>query len=234
MLSKPIFFISGWGIRASILKENPYFIEEVILIDLPCLFELKLESIVDYLSFFISEKSVILGWSLGGLVGMQLAYKYPEKVKKLVLISSSPYFKSDISWIGISQKTSQKFLDQSKKEFNTLFDYFLSLVCYPNTNLSYKNKLIKNVIDFRNCKNCLISYLSIFFNSDLRKMYSSLRIPLFHLIGEKDAISKVDLKALMFLNPNIEIYSFPNAGHIFFLTHAREFYNQLIRFIKND
>ena len=234
MLSRPIFFISGWGIHAAFLKENPYFIEEVILIDLPCLSELKIESIVDHLSFFIPEKSIILGWSLGGLVGIQLAYQYPEKVKKLVLISSSPYFKSDISWVGISQKISQQFLDQSKKEFNTLFDYFLSLSCYPSTNFCYKHKLKKNVIDLKHYKNCLISYLSILFNSDLRKIYSTLRIPLFHLVGEKDAISKVDLKALVLLNPDVEICLFPNAGHILFLTHAQKCHDQLMWFIKND
>ncbi|ACJ18354.1 alpha/beta fold hydrolase [Coxiella burnetii] len=233
MLSEPIVFISGWGFHASLLKENPYLEKKIILIDLPRLSELTLESVVNYLLPQIPDKSIILGWSLGGLIGIQLASQFPGKVKKLALISSSPRLAADANWPGINKKDVERFLILAKKDFNNLFDYFLSLVNYPNKDLAFKNQLIKNAVDFERDKNCLRNYLSILFETDLCEEYSCLKIPLFHLFGEKDAIYKVDSKALAGLNKHSEIHSLPKAGHLPFLTHAREFYDRLMRFV-ND
>ncbi|MBW5803100.1 alpha/beta fold hydrolase [Coxiella endosymbiont of Ornithodoros amblus] len=234
MLREPIVFISGWGVHASLLKENTYLERKITLIDLPWLTELTLESVVNCLLSQIPDESIILGWSLGGLIGIKLASQFPGKVKKLALISSSPRFVADANWPGIDKKYADRFLILAKKNFNNLFNCFLFLVNYPNKNSAFRNQLIRNAVDFKRDKNCLRNYLSILFEIDLRAEYSRLKIPLFHLFGEKDAIYKVDSKALSSLNKQSKIYSLPKAGHLPFLTHAREFYDRLMRFVNDD
>ena len=234
MLNQSIVFISGWGVRAHLMKETPYFNEKMILLDLPYLSEVTLESVSCHLLNKIPDQSIIVGWSLGGLVGIQLAYRFPKKVKKLALFSSSPCFEGDADWIGITKTESQKFLNLARKSFAKLFNYFLSLVNYPNTSSDYKNQLVKNAVPFQKYENCLINYLSILFKIDLRKEYSGLKIPLFQLVGEKDVISKIDLTKLVLLNHLTEICLLSRAGHLAFLTHAREVYNRLMYFFNDD
>ena len=115
MLSEPIVFISGCGFHVSLLKENPYLERKIILINLPCLTELTLKSVVNYLLSQIPDKSIILGWSLGGLIGIQLASQFPGKVKKLALISSSPRLAADANWLRINKKEVERFLILAKK-----------------------------------------------------------------------------------------------------------------------
>ena len=110
----------------------------------------------------------------------------------------------------------------------------MSLVNYPNKDPAFKNLLIKNAIDFKRDKDCLRNYLSILFETDLREEYSHLKIPLFHLFGEKDAIYKVDSKALSSLNRQSKIHSLLKAGYLPFLTHAQEFYDRLMWFVDDD
>lgn len=235
MLNKStIIFISGWGFKASVLEEVQYYSKKFILIDLPHLNELTLESIASYLAPRIPNNSVIIGWSLGGLIGIQLASQFPEKVKKLVLLSSSPYFSESGKWAGINKKDTNKFLSLAKKDIKKLFDYFLSLVNYPNKMANYKHLLSRNLIDFYEHKDYLINYLDILFKADGREMYSMIKIPLLHILGSRDAIVRVNPKALIHLNKQAKIHLISEAGHIAFLTHADKYCNQLIQFITND
>ena len=232
MLNQSIVFISGWGVRAYLIKKTPYFNKEMILLDLPYLSKLTLESVSCYLLDQIPDQSIVIGWSLGGLVGIQLACQFPKKVKKLALFSSSPCFEGNTDWIGITRRESQQFLSLAKNNFAKLFNYFLSLVNYPNINPDYKKQLVENSVSFQQHENFLINYLSILFKIDLRKEYSDLKIPLFQLVGGRDVISKIDLTKLVLLNRLTEICLLSRAGHLAFLTHAREFYNRLMYFFR--
>jgi len=45
-----------------------------------------------------SETCYLMGWSLGGLVAKALAFRYPEKINKLVTVASSPCFVQAEQW----------------------------------------------------------------------------------------------------------------------------------------
>ncbi len=45
----------------------------------------------------ISRKTILIGWSMGGMIALELLKKYPDLIKGIVLISSSPgYVSSDL------------------------------------------------------------------------------------------------------------------------------------------
>ncbi|MFW0072639.1 MAG: alpha/beta hydrolase [Coxiella-like endosymbiont] len=235
MLKKPlILFISGWGFKASLLKESSCYFNEFTLIDLPHLNELKLDLIVRHLSMNLADGSIIVGWSLGGLVAIQLASLFPEKVRKLILLSSSPRFLQDKGWKGIRRNEAIKFLNLAKSNIKCLFDYFLFLVNYPNTIAHYKTLLINNLIDWQTNKNYLIRYLEILFRADIRELYKSIKVPILHLIGEKDPIVQFNSEELIRLNDRTKVHLISKGGHIIFLSHGKECKEQLTRFINND
>lgn len=235
MLKKPlILFISGWGLKADLLKESSCYFNDFTLIDLPHLNELKLNLIVRHLSMNLADSSIIIGWSLGGLIAIQLASLFPAKVRKLILLSSSPRFLKDKGWQGIGKNEAIKFLDLAKSDIKYLFDYFLFLVNYPNTTAHYKTLLINNSVDCQINKDYLIKYLEILFGADTRELYKSIKVPILHLIGEKDAIVQLNSEELIRLNDRTKIHSISRGGHIIFLSHEKECKKQLTQFIHND
>ena len=106
MLTKSsMAFISGWGLKSSLFKESSLYFRGSLLIDLPDIEELTLERVVHNLSYLIPDDTTVIGWSFGGLIGILLAALFPKKVKKLILLSSSPRF--------IQREVARNFLSRS-------------------------------------------------------------------------------------------------------------------------
>ena len=226
-------FISGWGFKSSLFKESSLYLRESLLIDLPNIEELTLERVACNLSYLIPDDTIVIGWSFGGLVGILLAAKFPKKVKKLVLLSSSPRFIQRGEWSGISLAEANKFISLAKRSFADLFNYFLALVNYPNRTVYYKRLLIKNSLNFFEHHDVLLKYLKILFGSDVREAYKRIKIPLFHVFGEQDPIIQLNPEALYDLNPQAVIHVIPESGHLAFLIHEKNYYNQLANFINH-
>lgn len=225
-------FISGWGFKSTLLRESSFYLKNSFLIDLPNLIEeLTLDRVACNLACLIPNNTTIIGWSFGGLVAIQLATQFPKKVKKLILLSSSPCFIQREGWPGISSKEAEKFISLSKRNFSNLFNYFFALVNYPNKIVYYKTLLRANSINFLEQRDLLLKYLKILFRSDSRQAYKKIKIPLFHVFGGKDAIVRFNPNELYDLNPGAIIHVIPEAGHLAFLTHEKSYYNQLVTFI---
>ncbi|MFW0094928.1 MAG: alpha/beta fold hydrolase [Coxiella endosymbiont of Haemaphysalis qinghaiensis] len=226
-------FISGWGFKSALLRESSFYLKNSFLLDLPNLLEeLTLDRVTYNLACLIPDDTMIIGWSLGGLVAIQLATQFPKKVKKLILLSSSPCFIQGKGWSGISSAKAEKFVDLSKRNFANLSNYFFTLVNYPNKTTYYKNLLRANSLNFLEQRDLLLKYLKILFGSDIRQAYKRIKIPLFHVFGGRDAIVRFNPNELYDLNPGAVIYVIPEAGHLAFLTHEKSYYNQLVKFIK--
>lgn len=231
LVQSSMAFIGGWGFKSALLRESSLYLKGSFLIDLPNLEKLTLEKVSYNLSYLLPNNITLIGWSLGGLIAILLAAQFPKKVKKLILFSTSPCFIQTKGWSGISLVEANKFINLAEKNFNSLFNYFLSIVNYPNKILYYKDLLNKNSLNFEKYRNVLCKYLKILFESDLREAYKNIKIPLFYLLGEQDVIIKSQSQELYDLNPSAIIHLIPEAGHLAFLTHENHFYTRLLKFM---
>jgi proline-specific peptidase len=59
-------------------------------------------ALMDYLDI---EKAHILGWSLGGMIVQQFAVKYPERIKRIVLINTLPKWPGDKKGLKMYEKS---------------------------------------------------------------------------------------------------------------------------------
>lgn len=176
----------------------------------------------------IPDNTVLISWSLGGLYAIQLAHQYPEKIKKLILISSTPCFIEKNNWAGISLTEQEKFRALLKLNPQKISQRFLSLVSYPeplqeslrpyldlSLNLSSKISSQQEALDF-------------LFKTDFREIYKKLDLPIFNLFGEQDAIIKSNhTDQLLKLNPRASIHVIPNASHLPFISHPQESFQWL-------
>ena len=51
-----------------------------------------------------SDEVVLVGFSMGGSTALRMWLKYPEKVKGLVLVSTTPRMMEDVNWKGMSER----------------------------------------------------------------------------------------------------------------------------------
>lgn len=97
--------ISGWGTHAAIwdpiipVLERAYQIE---VIEPPWVAAgqalgsmTAVDHYIDTLAQRVDANTTLIAWSLGGLLALRLAARFPSKIKQLVLISSTAYFPCD-------------------------------------------------------------------------------------------------------------------------------------------
>src|SRR5262245_40457900 len=68
--------------------------------------------IAEYLIQHLPEQAIWLGWSLGGLIASWIAIHYPNHVRALVNLASTPYFIAEPNWPGIQANAFVDFFKQ--------------------------------------------------------------------------------------------------------------------------
>lgn len=222
-MTKSIYCLSGWGFSGDILLHSVLKGKEAVNLNYFGLDNTSIEAMALQLSGNISESSVIVAWSLGGLIAIQIAALFPDKVHQLILLSSQPKLIEEENYPGIPSPAMQAFIDLSLQDFEALQKQFIRSVGFPN------KRILSKLEDYslENCKENLIHWLHQMQRTDLRKEYASLRIKILHILAEKDAVVKQDESILLALNPKAYILSIDDAGHAGFLTHT-ELYAALI------
>jgi len=231
--SRQITFIPGWGFQSSIAKNWLPMCAQ--LIDLPpikggyCTIETLCRSIEEKIQ---PKDSILMGWSLGGLIAVNLYNRQPNRYNALILMASTPCFWAQTDWPGISKEHQTLFTKNLNREYRVFLAYYLKLISEPFTLSKFSLKLQSYMIpndDFNDYK----SYQEILFQGDLRSEFSRIKIPTLVIQGGRDAIIPTEVtQYLMKLNPHLKYCVIPNAGHLPFITHQNEINKMITKFLK--
>jgi pimeloyl-[acyl-carrier protein] methyl ester esterase len=236
--SNHFVFLSGWGFRpqlfSSFAKQLP---GDATFLEFPSLRSVdSIDNAIDQLLCSIPSKSIIIGWSLGGLIALKLSVLFPNTCQRLILMATTPKFAQTQDWQGIDSTKINYFLNHFRSHFIDLMNYFIKLINYPN-----KNKHIKQLIkDYhvsaadRYNKESLFRYLELLFYTDLRDAYAMLTIPTLHLLGGNEGIIVCNDTQLKRLNSNVNITTIKQSGHAPFLTHSNECLKHIKTFLSQD
>jgi len=133
----PLVLLHGWGFHSGVwdgfaqaLAER----HEVHLFDLPghgrsheMAFE-GLDPVVDELARRIPERSIVCGWSLGGLAAQRLASRHAPRVAGLALLATTPCFVSRGDWpYGVQAGTLERFGEDLRADPRATLRSFLNL-----------------------------------------------------------------------------------------------------------
>ena len=238
-------FVHGWGMNKAVwqpvVETLPGWIEP-ICIDLPghgtsnknsfsCL-----DDLVEVLNTITDDVALWVGWSLGGLVVMKLAMKYPEKVKAMMMVSTTPSFVERSDWqCGMQASVFDGFAAELEKDFATTIKRFLTLQVKGSDKGREILKTLRQKILAQPPANVesLAAGLSVLKNTDLRSQLDQLKMPVSWLLGEQDGLVDVSLaNALNELLPAAEVNVLPKAAHAPFFSHLDEFNSQLLSLAK--
>lgn len=117
MSALPLMLLHGWGAHAGVWSEVIGRMDlghAVIAPDYPAdrAVDGSINEVLDRLAGLVPEACVVAGWSLGGQLALQLALRYPRRIRKLILVSTTPRFVTAPDWpCGMDKAVFSAFAD---------------------------------------------------------------------------------------------------------------------------
>lgn len=232
--NKPVVFLHGWAQSKQIWSQQYAQFPNALFLNLPGhggAADAPLDQWIEKIAAQLPDQPCLLvGWSLGGMLAMQIAAAYPQRVAALALISTTPRFKATEDWLhGSSDNQFEGFreavLSGSPKALNRFFGLMLH-----GDEISRRdyNQIAKAAVDRENkVSQCGLEVgLELLEQLDLRQLVTKIKQPALFMHGENDAV--IPVQAGLWLAQHFEdktgqIEIFGNCGHAPFLTQPEQF-----------
>lgn len=179
----------------------------------------------------LPERAVLCGWSLGGLIALDLAHRYPDQVERLVLIGTSPCFVShtvedDVGWPnGLSSDTVAGFIASFATDPATTLRRFLALQALGDARRRAVNTGLDTALAGLdgNRTAALADGLRLLAATDLRSIVRDIRQPVHCIHGTGDALMPVTAaRWLAQQGRHAQLTLFDDCGHAPFLSRPND------------
>ncbi len=242
----PIVMLHGWGMHSGVWRQ---FAEElarfyrVICVDLPghgrslSVDAFELSAVAKKIVGEIGESPCCwLGWSMGGLVALEIAQQFPERVSALIFIAANPCFVEREQWSGMNLEVLEAFAENLIANAPATLMRFLALQLHGLPEMAPMLKVLKHQV--LECSppspEVLRSGLTALQQQDLRNVFANLICPVLGIYGRLDTlVPKTVAKDLAVLLPHCHIEVLPQAGHVPFLSHPQEVVRTIRAFVPN-
>jgi pimeloyl-[acyl-carrier protein] methyl ester esterase len=170
---------------------------------------------------------IVCGWSLGGQIAMQLAINDPERIKKLVLVATTPCFvqQHDWSW-GMELRFLQLFLENLHLNYKTTINRFLTLQINGERHSAHALTQLRAYFFERQRPDytALQRGLAILQTNDMRRKLQDIKQPVLLLHGDHDVITHPSAAQWMARQlKNARLVMFSGCGHAPFLSDPDQF-----------
>lgn len=180
----------------------------------------------------IPNGAVLVGWSLGGMLAMQLAHAHPERIARLVLVGATPCFRMREDWPhGATDELFDGFVQGVEQQSAKMMSRFFALMLHGDgLARSAYNGIARDAVDRSHppSMQALKDGLVLLDRLDLRSLVDKIEIPCLVMHGEADAV--VPAAAGRYLAGHIggaEFIPFAQCGHAPFLTQTEKFNQEL-------
>ncbi|SOD68728.1 pimeloyl-[acyl-carrier protein] methyl ester esterase [Alysiella filiformis DSM 16848] len=233
MMKQHLVLIHGWGVNRHIfddfrrrLPEHWHSFAPNLLGhgDEPCVGDFTVARAAERIASQIAPQSVVLGWSLGGLVALHLAAHYADKVRGLILCSSFAKLLAEPDYpAGLTQSALHKMIPLFEQDYRKFMRQFLELQLLHSP---YRDEILHNVLpDVAKwgAPQALRGALAAVEQADFRAQLGQIRQPSLLIYGGKDAITPPCMGDYLQQHlPHAQIHKIDKAAHAPFLSHADE------------
>lgn len=167
------------------------------------------------------SSAVWLGWSLGGELVMEVARVAPEKVKQLLLLTTTPCFLKKPGWdCGQDEVALNNLRLLVSKGSASLIKRFALLQTVGSVGERSDSRAMLQLMDEGEAvygKEVLQSGLNLLAQIDQRQWLTEASIPVNFILGEVDTVVVVKTENLKAINPALSVTVIPGMGHFPFL-----------------
>ncbi len=242
-----IALLHGWGFNALIWQETAHTLAnnaQINCIDLPGhghspmpAGDYNIETLADQIAATLPEQGNLIGWSLGGMVAMQIALRHPQKIKKLILVASIARFVRDDDWrYAISTEILQQFSESLNNNIQQTLQRFIALQTMGSDESRMILRKLRELMNSSEAPHptALQGGLKILQEVDLRNQLAKITQPTLMIFGKRDTLSRPKIARQMLpLLPNAQLEIIDGAGHAPFLSHNEHFTHLIEQFIKD-
>lgn len=193
------------------------------------------QALTDALAAAIPEHSIVVGWSLGGLIALQYALSYSHRVNKLVLVACSPQFVRSEDWPdAMDQTVLDEFAAALCVDYRQTVLRFLALQSMGSEHARAEIRELRDKVFAEGEPNpaALRGGLDILKNTRLRTELAQLDCPVLWIGGDRDRlVPKACIQQAARLNPHSREHLIAGAGHAAFMSHTQEFLDTLNGFV---
>lgn len=169
-----------------------------------------------------AHSDLLIGWSLGSLVALQLASEALVSDRAMVLLSATPSFVRRSDWPqGMAVDTFTGFSAQVESDANAGLKQFVRLNYGKRMNRHTREYLDTNTVTPDN--DGLLEGLTRLANSDLREQVAEINTRTLVMQAANDRlVNPASGSWLCAQLPHAQCKQFDSGGHAFFIEHAAE------------
>lgn len=198
----------------------------------------ELEHVLTQLANHLPPTAYWLGWSLGGLISLAFADRFPERVNKLMLLAATPCFVQKQDWPQAMQAhVFQGFSDKLVIDQADALQRFLLLQARGavHSRETIKALAAQLLAQGPAHSEALSDGLSLLINLDMRAALSNLACPVKLVLGERDTlIPQTMATEAHSLNTALDTVLIVGAGHAPFISHPTECLQAVMTFFESE
>src|ERR1700730_13344953 len=184
----------------------------------------------------VSNRSSLLGGSLGGQMALDLAAPMPGQTDSLVLVAATPRFAQSPDWpYGMHPAVITKLATQLRQDYRRTVSDFLELQVRGSIEGSGVLDQLRHALFVHGeaQPGALEAGLNTLATSDLRPTLSHVRTPTLVIGGQNDRITAPEAsRALAQALPDARYVEMRRAAHAPFLSHRKEFAALVDQFLR--
>ena len=179
--------------------------------------------------------AVVLGWSLGGMVALELARRQPSLVRALVLVATTPRFVAGDDWEpGMQGAVLEGFARGLAQDYRGTVRNFLTLQTLGDEHAAQSLRHLRQWLGAHGEPDAraLATGLDILRSADLRDALARIALPSLVIAGEHDRLTPPAAgRELASRLPAARFELVARAGHAPFLSHPAEVLAEVLPFL---
>lgn len=197
--------------------------------------QFKLDSLLTELASHTPEKAVWLGWSLGGLICLAMQQRYPQHVKKMILMAATPKFVSSDEWdCAMSAEVFESFAANLDLDQKQTLQRFLMLQAKGAVQSRETIRELSEQLASQHTPEpeALRQGLALLLTTDMREALALASCPLQLILGDRDTLIPASMpEQALKLNPGLQVNIIDGAGHAPFIAQPQRCQQLIEQFI---
>lgn len=174
----------------------------------------------------LPERCVLLGWSFGGKLAMEIAVREPARVAALILVCVSPKFAQSPDWPhGLDLRSMQAFRSVLEQDWRQTLSDFVWLQLRGSRNAEASQQILQSALAEQGAPHpdALRNGLDLLDQLDLRPRAREITQPVLLIGAQNDRVTPPGAARWMAeALPQAQLVEIPRAGHAPFVSHHEE------------
>jgi pimeloyl-[acyl-carrier protein] methyl ester esterase len=194
-----------------------------------------LGAMADAVANAMPKRSHLLGWSMGGLVALELARRHHARIDRLALVAATPSFLQRDGWAhAVLPAVLSDFAARLSRDAAATIKSFLALQVLYQPNMRDTMAALQQAVSARGSPDsaAFAAGLEILRSTDLRSQLPNIVQPSLVMQGDRDALTPEPAgRWLAAALPDARYVMVAKAAHAPFLSHRDRFMTELGSFL---